>query len=266
MKDWIKSLAPEARAELRAELVGRIPGITDEAVKRFQARADERMAPAPDQPTNEVRLFGEIVSSDDIIVRWFGEEGFTTPDSFKAQLDRAQGDITLLIDSPGGDHFAGNSIAALTDGYREKGNRVTARVLGLAASAATYAMVRADEVLADPTSSIMAHAPWGPLRGNAKAHRAFADVLDQHGGASAAVYAKRRGITRAKVDAYMDEERYFVGQEAVDAGWVDRLVEGETEAAGAEASGGETVEARMSETARNIRDAVARMALGSPNC
>ena len=244
----------------RAEyLAFRVPGLPVEMAAQYLAR--ERSERPSEQPTNEVRLFGEIMPADSFLVAFLGDDGVTTNENFKAQIDRAEGDITLLIDSPGGDHFIGNSLAGMVDDYRAKGNRVDARVLGIGASAATYAMVRADSITVDPTSTVMIHEPYGG-RGNmtASGHRAFADTLDQHLAAVASVYAKRRNIEVDKVRGWMSADSghgtHFIGEGAVKAGLADSVHE-----VSGEDAGGENVEARMSESSRNLRDAISQMAV-----
>ena len=255
---FFAALSVRDRAEY---LAFRIPGLPVEMAAKYLAQ-DERPERPDDQPTNEVRLFGEIVPADSFLVAWFGDAGVTTNENFKAQLDRAEGDITLLIDSPGGDHFIGNSIAMMLDDYRALGHKVEGRVLGVSASAATYAMVRSDSVSADALSTVMIHEPYGGGRNmTASGHRSFAEKLDAHRDAVASVYAGRRDIEVGKVRAWMSANEgrgtEFIGPAIVEAGFADSI---RTDPA-AGGDSGETVEARMSASSLNLRDAIREMAI-----
>ncbi|MGX6992127.1 ATP-dependent Clp protease proteolytic subunit, partial [Pseudolactococcus reticulitermitis] len=79
-------------------------------------------------PTERIlRLDGEICDST-----WFGDE--VTPQLFRNELMAERGDLTVVINSPGGDVFAGNSIYNMLLEY--EGN-VTVKIDSLAASAAS---------------------------------------------------------------------------------------------------------------------------------
>ena len=71
-------------------------------------------------------LNGEI--SDET---WYGDE--VTPQLFKDELNADSGDITVWINSPGGDVFAAAQIYNM---LRDYNGHVTVKIDGLAASAA----------------------------------------------------------------------------------------------------------------------------------
>ena len=82
-------------------------------------------------------LNGEI--SDET---WYGDE--VTPKLFKDELLSGEGDITVWINSPGGDVFAAAQIYNMLMDY--KGN-VTVKIDGLAASAASVIAMAGTKVL-----------------------------------------------------------------------------------------------------------------------
>ena len=94
-------------------------------------------------------LNGEI--SDET---WYGDE--VTPQMFKDELNAGSGDITLWINSPGGDCFAAAQIYNLLMDYR--GN-VTVKIDGLAASAASVIAMAGTKVCMSPVAMLMIHNP-----------------------------------------------------------------------------------------------------------
>lgn len=83
---------------------------------------------------------------------WFGDE--VTPKLFKDELVNRNGDITIWINSPGGDVFAASQIYTMLKEYNGK---VTVRIDGIAASAASVIAMAGDTVEMSPTSMMMIH-------------------------------------------------------------------------------------------------------------
>lgn len=79
-----------------------------------------------------------------------------TPALFKDELLSGDGDITVWINSPGGDCIAAAQIYNLLSDYKGK---VTVKVDGIAASAASVIAMSGDEVLMSPVSMMMIHNP-----------------------------------------------------------------------------------------------------------
>ena len=94
-------------------------------------------------------LSGEI--SDET---WFGDE--VTPKMFKDELMAGSGDITLWINSPGGDVFAAAQIYNMLMDYP---GRVTVKIDGLAASAASVIAMAGSQVEMSPVAMMMIHNP-----------------------------------------------------------------------------------------------------------
>ena len=92
-------------------------------------------------------LCGEI--SDET---WYGDT--VTPQIFKSELHAGDGDITVWINSPGGDVFAAAQIFNMLKSYSGK---VTVKVDSLAASAASVIAMAGDEVLMSPVAMMMIH-------------------------------------------------------------------------------------------------------------
>ena len=113
-------------------------------------------------------LNGEI--SDET---WYGDE--VTPGLFREELAGGAGDITVWINSPGGDCFAAAQIYNMLAAYPGK---VTVKVDAVAASAATVVAMAGDEIVMPENAFLMIHDPAGLVMGTAEDMRAMAEALD----------------------------------------------------------------------------------------
>ena len=107
---------------------------------------------APDPEVAETRtlfLNGTIAEES-----WFDDD--VTPALFAEELNAGAGDITVYINSPGGDCFAAARIYNMLRDYE---GRVTVQVDALAASAASVIAMAGDTVLVYPVSMILVHNP-----------------------------------------------------------------------------------------------------------
>lgn len=144
-------------------------------------------------------------------------------------------DVTVNVNSPGGDFFEG---VAIYNMLREHQGKVTVRVMGLAASAASVIAMAGDELLMGDGAFLMIHNAWAMSIGNRHDMRAAADQLEPFDAAMATVYANRTGMKVQEVAVLMDAETWINSAQAVDQGWATGLVErsdlafDETKAAG----------------------------------
>lgn len=179
-------------------------------------KARERWTPvrAAREDERSLNIFGEIGE------RWDGE-GVT--DRYVAAVLRRMGagPVAININSPGGDFFTG---AAIYNQLREHDGEVTVNVLGVAASAASVIAMGSDTLRVARAGFLMIHNSWGLVMGNRHDMADAAALFAQFDGAMAAVYAERSGMTRAKVESYMDKDTFFNGEEAVKAGLADALL------------------------------------------
>lgn len=171
--------------------------------------------PDGDDRPAELYLEGEIASET-----WFGDE--VTPAQFRADLARASGrDVTVWINSPGGDVFAASVI--YTALMEHKGH-VTVKIEGLAASAASVIAMAGEQVLIAPTAYLMIHNPWEMACGNAEELRREADVLDEIAEGLVLAYQIKTGLSKAKIRQMMAEETWLSARSAVDMGFADGLL------------------------------------------
>ena len=105
------------------------------------------------QETNE-EIVERVLSLNGTIAEesWFDDD--VTPGMFKDELMAGDGDITVWINSPGGDCVAAAQIYNMLSEYPGK---VTVKIDGLAASAASVIAMAGNEVQMSPVSMMMIH-------------------------------------------------------------------------------------------------------------
>lgn len=132
--------------------------------------------------------------------------------------------VALRINSPGG---SVSDALAIYDALRSHKGTVTARVDGLAASAATLIMLAADEVVMAKHALLMVHDPWAMAVGTAGDMRKMGTTLDKHRAEMVALYAERTGKSRAVIEDVMAAETWMNAEEAVEAGFAARIDDGD---------------------------------------
>lgn len=145
-----------------------------------------------------------------------------TPKEFAEDL-KALGDITELtvrINSGGGDVFAGQAIYSLLKSHPAK---VTVYVDGLAASIASVVAMAGDTVIMPRNAMMMIHNPWAMAVGNAGDFRKLADDLDKIREGMIAAYQAKAGIDREELVQLLDAETWLTADEAKELGFVDEV-------------------------------------------
>ena len=161
-----------------------------------------------------LRLDGPIAETT-----WWGDE--ITPGVFKKELLSGSGDITVWINSPGGDVFAAAQIYNM---LREYPGKVTVKIDGIAFSAASVIAMAGAETLMSPVSYMVIHNPATIAIGDgAEMLRAKATLDEIKEGIVNAYEAKTR-LQRAKISQLMDEESCFNAKKAVELGFADGIL------------------------------------------
>ena len=159
----------------------------------------------------------------DVIDSWFG----VSAEQFANELAAIDAEeITVRINSPGGDVFDGIAILNSLRGHKA---RITTVIDGLAASAASFIAMAGDEIVMKRNSELMIHDASGMAIGNAATMADMADMLNRVSDNIASIYAERTGSTAAEWRDRMRDEIWYSADEAVDAGLADR-VDGDQEA------------------------------------
>lgn len=151
---------------------------------------------------------------------WTGE-GVTARRVAAALRSMGSGPVTVNVNSPGGDVFEGLAIYNL---LREHDGEVTVKVLGLAASAASFIAMAGDKVQIARAGFLMIHNSWVIASGNRNDMREVADWLEPFDAAMADIYATRTGLDAKAVAKLMDAESWIGGAAAVEQGFADELL------------------------------------------
>lgn len=168
-----------------------------------------------------IYLYDMIVNTDDEAEWWGG----VSPQSFiKTLNDLSASTIHLRVNSPGGSVFAAR---AIEQAIREHKSRTVVHIDGLAASAASFLIMAADEIRMAPGSFLMIHKAWTWMYGNADDLRKEAGLLDQIDSSLVKTYAKRSRQDEAGIAAWMAEETWFEASAAVELGFADQVAEEE---------------------------------------
>lgn len=132
---------------------------------------------------------------------WFDDD--VTPQLFKEELISGSGDITVWINSPGGDCVAAARIYNMLHEY--EGN-VTVKIDGIAASAASVIAMAGDKVLMSPVSMMMIHNPMTIAFGDSGEMQKAIDMLKSVKDSIINAYEIKTGLSRTKLAHLMDAE------------------------------------------------------------
>ena len=144
-----------------------------------------------------------------------------TPKQFKAELMSGSGDITVFINSVGGDVIAAAQIYNMLMEY--KGN-VTVKIDGIAASAASVVAMAGTKVLVSPLSQIMVHNPMAAAFGDTDDMQKAISMLSEVKESIINAYEIKTGLSRAQISRLMDAETWMNAQKAVELGFADEIL------------------------------------------
>ncbi|MDA8521987.1 head maturation protease, ClpP-related [Acidovorax sp. NCPPB 4044] len=199
--------------ELQASGRGRIQSyVSPNALARWSPTIQ---AAAGDSPDNTISIL-DVIGED-----WWTGEGVTSNRIAGALRAIGERDVTVNLNSPGGDMFEGTAIYNL---LREHKGKVTINVLGLAASAASIIAMAGDEIRIGRPSFLMIHNCWCLAAGNRHDFAVLAEDMAPFDAAMADVYQSRTGIDLKRIESLMDRESWIGGSAAVAEGWADGLL------------------------------------------
>lgn len=167
---------------------------------------------------SELIIEGEISSES-----WYGDE--STPTQLREELAKHSGDLTVHINSPGGDVFAG---VAMFNALKKHNGSITIVVDSLAASIASIISMAGDRIVMAEGSMMYVHKPWTAVVGNSDEMREAANVLEKLADNLVDIYVNRTGRSKEEILSYLDGEgKWMTAQEAVELGFADEA-EGKT--------------------------------------
>ncbi|MDY6287773.1 MAG: Clp protease ClpP [Lachnospiraceae bacterium] len=161
-----------------------------------------------------LRLEGPIDSEN-----FWGDE--ITPQMFRKDLEAEEGDVTVWINSPGGNVFAAAEIYTMLKDYAGK---VTVKVASLAASAASVVAMAGDTVQMSPTALLMLHDPSTVAMGNTRDMEKAIAALNEVKEAIVNAYAAKSGLRRGRIADLMSEETWLNAKKAVELGFADEVL------------------------------------------
>jgi len=188
---------------------------------RFSARALERYAAAALPERLAIRAADDGVT-EILIYDEIGWYGIMAKDFVLALAEAGDGPLNVRINSPGGDVFEG---MAIYNALVARTALVTVTVDGLAASAASVIAMAGKMIRMPDSAMMMIHNCWSFCIGNRIDMRAMADMMEKIDGQMAGIYAARANQDKPACQAMMDAETWFTGQEALEAGLCDELIQ-----------------------------------------
>lgn len=150
---------------------------------------------------------------------WFDDD--ITPKQFKSELTNSEGDIIVWLNSPGGDVFAASQIYNM---LKEYDGKVTVKIDGIAASAASVIAMAGSEILMSPVAMMMIHNPATVIFGEASDLQSGIDMLSEVKESIINAYEQKTSLPRNKISKMMDAETWFSAQKAVELGFADKVL------------------------------------------
>lgn len=173
--------------------------------------------------TKPTRFFNAVTNGStltldmyDVIGADFFGDGITEGMVSDALKNSNASSVTVNINSPGGDAFAG---VAIRNVLVQSGKTVKVNVVGLAASAASIIAMAGDTITMHSGSVMMIHPAQALAMGDATEMRKMADTLDTVTQSIADVYCAKTGMGKDDVLDLMNAETWMTADEAVDKGF-----------------------------------------------
>lgn len=151
---------------------------------------------------------------------WFDDD--ITPKLFREELMAGSGDITVWLNSPGGDCVAAAQIYNMLMDYK---GSVTVKIDGIAASAASVIAMAGTKVLMSPVSMMFIHNPMTVALGNSDEMQKAIEMLHEVKESIINAYEIKTGLSRAKLSRLMDAETWMDANKAVELGFADGILQ-----------------------------------------
>lgn len=169
---------------------------------------------SPDVPDVRVLHLDGVIAEE----TWFDDD--ITPALFAEELNAGSGDVTVWINSPGGDVVAAAQIYNM---LRDYPGSVTVRIDGLAASAASVIAMAGETVVMSPVSMLMIHNPATMAMGDKDELGKAITMLDSVKESIINAYQAKTGMSRAKLAKLMDAETWMDARAAFELGFADQI-------------------------------------------
>ena len=150
---------------------------------------------------------------------FWGDE--VTPKAFREELEADEGDVTVYINSPGGNVFAAAEIYTM---LLEHKGKVTVKIDAIAASAASVIAMAGETVLMSPVAMLMIHDPMTIAMGNAKDMEEAINTLNEVKESIINAYHIKSGLNRKKISQLMEDQTWMNAKKAVELGFADGII------------------------------------------
>lgn len=190
-------------------------GVRSELSPRALDKWNPAIQAAVENTSDTITIYGVI--GEDF---WTGE-GITVKRIDAALRAIGERDVTVYINSPGGDMFEG---IAIYNRLREHSHKVTTKVLGMAASAASVIYLAGAERQVASSAFLMIHNCWTCACGNRHYLRDVADDMEEFDAAMADLYAETSAQPVESMAEMMDDETFIRGKRAVELGLATGLL------------------------------------------
>lgn len=157
-----------------------------------------------------------LTLSGTIQKRYWSDDKFIDAKLIRDQLESVKNDITIRLNSPGGDVFQGVEIYNY---LKDHPSHITVEVMGEACSAATFICAGADEVIMNTGTTFMIHNAITGLWGNKNDLKRAVEMMETIDDSIISIYEERTGQSREQLQLWMDNETFFTADEAVQYGF-----------------------------------------------
>ncbi len=171
----------------------------------------------------DIPLRGELWDNDSAdVLRWWGWRDITAPMDIQTALEAAGGeDVTLLINSPGGDMSVGGEIRSILRRYSGK---TVALFQGFGASAATLVASGCTVIRSEPGALLCYHNPMGGASGDHREMERSAEALRNARDCILEMYEARGGTrSREELIELMDKDIWITPSQALEFGLIDEV-------------------------------------------
>lgn len=171
-----------------------------------------------EEPSERILLISGVIAEDS----WFDDQ--VSPQQFKEDLENGEGDITVWINSPGGDCIAAAQIYNMLLSYK---GTVTVKIDGIAASAASVIAMAGTKVMMSPVSMLMIHNPMTMVAGDRTEMEKAIAMLSEIKESIINAYEIKTKMTRESIAKLMDAETWMDATKAVELGFADDILQRE---------------------------------------
>ena len=171
-----------------------------------------------EEPSERILLISGVIAEES----WLDDQ--VSPQQFKEELEKGEGDITVWINSPGGDCIAAAQIYNMLLSYK---GTVTVQIDGIAASAASVIAMAGTKIMMSPVSMLMIHNPMTMVAGDKTEMEKAIAMLSEIKESIINAYEIKTKMTREAIAKLMDAETWMDATKAVELGFADDILQRE---------------------------------------